>query len=310
MPSIDQLHIFLGPLLIPAILSAIIFALIWSNKFSKSLRTRELISEPLDIWALVLCYSVSHQSIQGINGFPPNDSFDWLPFGLLALASLFTLRRLLNVRSTHLVNIIATLISLLILGLGLHGFKIYHEDFSLFYRVNVFCALALTMVCSIISLHGIATKLKLIDFFVFYIALGTIASGTIVVGFNSASIAQLFGITILIASVGLIVGLIKKQERVSPGYAIASGLIWSHMSCYSYFGNFELPPPHSLCLLLSAPSIAWIGLLIFNKSNKSLLLIRLTILVPPILAALLAFSFSYPKKENSDSSDSYEYWEK
>ena len=310
MPSIDQLHIFLGPLLIPAILSAIIFALIWSNKFSKSLRTRELISEPLDIWALVLCYSVSHQSIQGINGFPPNDSFDWLPFGLLALASLFTLRRLLNVRSTHLVNIIATLISLLILGLGLHGFKIYHEDFSLFYRVNVFCALALTMVCSIISLHGIATKLKLIDFFVFYIALGTIASGTIVVGFNSASIAQLFGITILIASVGLIVGLIKKQERVSPGYAIASGLIWSHMSCYSYFGNFELPPPHSLCLLLSAPSIAWIGLLIFNKSNKSLLLIRLTILVPPILAGLLAFSFSYPKKENSDSSDSYEYWEK
>ena len=310
MPSIDQLHIFLGPLLIPAILSAIIFALIWSNKFSKSLRTRELISEPLDIWALVLCYSVSHQSIQGINGFPPNDSFDWLPFGLLALASLFTLRRLLNVRSTHLVNIIATLISLLILGLGLHGFKIYHEDFSLFYRVNVFCALALTMVCSIISLHGIATKLKLIDFFVFYIALGTIASGTIVVGFNSASIAQLFGITILIASVGLIVGLIKKQERVSPGYAIASGLIWSHMSCYSYFGNFELPPPHSLCLLLSAPSIAWIGLLIFNKSNKSLLLIRLTILVPPILAALLAFSFSYPKKGNSDSSDSYEYWEK
>ncbi len=309
MPSIDQLHIFLSPLLIPAILSAIIFALIWSNKFSKSLRTRELISEPLDVWALAICYGVSHQRIEGINGFPPNDAFDWLPFGLLALASLFTLRRLFNVRSTHVVNIIATLISLLILGLGLHGFKIYHEEFSLFYRGNVFCALALTTVCSIISLHGIATKLKLIDFFVFYIALGVIASGTIIVGFNSASIAQLLGITILIASVGLMVGLIKKQEKVSPGYAIASGLIWAHMSCYSYFGNFELPPNHSLCLLLSAPSIAWIGLLTFKESNKSLLR-RLTILVPSILAALLAFSFSYTKKENSDTSDSYEYWEK
>ena len=309
MPSIDQLHIFLSPLLVPAILSTIIFVLIWSNKFSKSLRTRELISEPLDVWALAICYSVSHQSIEGINGFPPNDSFDWLPFGLLALASLFTLGRIFNARSTHVVNIIATLISLLILGLGLHGFKIYHEAFSLFYRISVFCALALGMVCSIISLHGIATKLKLIDFFVFYIALGVIASGTIVVGFNSASIAQLLGITILIASVGLIVGLTKKQEKVSPGYAIASGLIWAHMSCYSYFGNFELPPTHSLCLLLSAPSIAWIGLLTFKGSNKSLLR-RLTILVPSILAAILAFSFSYTKKENSDSSDSYEYWEK
>ena len=169
MPSIDQLHLFLSPLLIPAILSASIFTLIWSNKFSKSVRAKELISEPLDVWALAICYGVSHQSIEGINGFPPKDSFDWLPFGLLALASLFTLKRLFNVRSTHLVSIIATLISLLILGLGLHGFKIYHEEFSLFYRVNVFCALALTMVCSIISLCVIATKLKLIDFFVFYI---------------------------------------------------------------------------------------------------------------------------------------------
>ena len=309
MPSIDQLHIFLSPLLIPAILSATIFTLIWSNKFSKSLRPKELISEPLDVWALAICYSVSHQTIQGINGFPPNDSFDWLPFGLLALASLFTLRRFFNVRSTHVINIIATLISILILGLGLHGFKIYHDEFSLFYRVNVFSALALTMVCSIISLYAIATKLKLIDFFLFYIALGTIASGTILVGFNSASIAQLLGITILIASIGLIIGLLKKQERVSPGYAIASALIWAHMSCYSYFGNFELPPTHSLCLLLSAPSIVWIGLLTFNESNKSLLR-KLTILIPPILAALLAFSFSYSKKDNSDSSDSYEYWEK
>jgi len=309
MPSIDQLHIFLSPLLIPAILSASIFALIWSNKFSRSLRARELISEPLDVWALAICYSVSHQSIEGINGFPPNDAFDWLPFGLLGLASLFTIRRLINVHSTHAVNIIATLISILILGLGLHGFKIYHEDFSLFYRVNVFCALTLTMVCSIISLHAIATKLKLLDFFVFYIVLGTIGSGTIFVGFNSASIAQLLGITILIALIGLITGLIKKQEKVSPGYAIASALIWAHMSCYSYFGNFELPPTHSLCLLLSAPSIAWIGLLTFNESNKSLLR-RLIILVPPILAALLAFSFSYTKKENSDNLDSYEYWEK
>ncbi|MEO1859512.1 MAG: hypothetical protein ABGZ19_06435, partial [Verrucomicrobiales bacterium] len=195
MPSIDQLHIFFSPLLIPAILSTSIFVLIWSNKFSKSLRTKELISEPLDIWALAICYSIGHQTIEGINGFPPNDSFDWLPFGLLALASLFTLRRLFNIRSTYVVNIIATLISILILGLGLHGFKIYHEEFSLFDRINVFCALALTMVCSIISLHAIVTKLKLIDFFVFYIALGTIASGTIVVGFNSASIAQLLGIT-------------------------------------------------------------------------------------------------------------------
>ena len=132
MPSIDQLHIFVSPLLIPAILSASIFTLIWSNKFTKSLMTKELKSEPLDIWALAICYSVSHQSIEGINGFPPNDSFDWLPFGLLALACLFTLRRLFNVSSTHVVNIIATLISLLILGLGLHGFKIYHEEFSLF----------------------------------------------------------------------------------------------------------------------------------------------------------------------------------
>tara|TARA_B100000686_G_C16680719_1_gene911776 strand:+ start:435 stop:1355 length:921 start_codon:yes stop_codon:yes gene_type:complete len=305
MPSIDQLHIFLSPLIIPAALSAIIFTLIWRKKFSKSLNGKELTFEPLDIWALTICYSISHQSIEGINGFPPNDSFDWLPFGLLALASLFTLGKFLNTPSAHAVNIIAALISIIIIGLSLHGFKIYHEKFSLFYRINVFCALSLTMISSMVSLHAIATKLKLIDFFVFHIALGTIASGTIFVGFNSASIAQLLGITIIISSIGLITGLINKQKKISPGYAIATALIWTHLSCYSYFGNFVLPPTHSLCLLLSAPSLAWIGLLIFKEPNK-LLFRRLSILIPSILAALLAFSFSHTKKENADS---YEYWE-
>ncbi len=313
MPSAEQLKLLFGPFPIPAAVAALLFGIAWlAFRARERLYDAEERRSVLDLWPLAVGYLIGHHTIDGLSGLPPRDALDWLPLGLVAMAAVSTALAAFAA-PRWLAGLANLAIGTAVLGLSLHGFKLYHE-LAFAARWPVFAALALALAAGAIGLVTVARRLRAFEFFLVTGLAGTPAAVVLFDGFHTSKVAQLLGLALAVGGAGFVLSLATRTRHVSTGYAVAFATIWATLVSNAYFGNLELPPQAGLSVVLAVPAAMGIGSLLVSSGQRPVA-IRSAVYASAIATALLALALAKPAPSGegddapaSDPDNPYAEW--